>query len=60
MQTGSKDFKALPDVLSAEDYGIAVNKKNTELKEKIDKALKALKDNGEYDKIYQKWFGQKK
>ena len=60
VQTGSKDFKALPDVLSAEDYGIAVNKKNTELKEKIDKALKALKDNGEYDKIYQKWFGQKK
>ena len=27
---------------------------------KIDAALKKLKDSGEYDKIYAKWFGDKK
>ena len=31
-----------------------------ELAEKIDAALKKLKDSGEYDKIYAKWFGDKK
>ena len=38
----------------------AIEKKgNTELKQKVDAALKTLKENGEYDKIYEKWFGTK-
>ena len=32
---------------------------NKELKQKVDAALKTLKENGEYDKIYEKWFGTK-
>ena len=49
--------KTLPERLTSEDYGIAVAKGNKELAEKINAALKKLKENGEYDKIYAKWFG---
>lgn len=58
-QAGSKDAKTVGELLSAEDYGIATAKKNTELAGKIDKALDELKKNGEYEKIYVKWFGKK-
>ncbi|QDR83177.1 basic amino acid ABC transporter substrate-binding protein [Sporomusa termitida] len=56
---GSKDAKLVGEVLSAEEYGVAVTKKNTELAEKINKALEDIKQNGEYAKIYEKWFGRK-
>lgn len=58
-KTGSKDAKAVGEPQQAEEYGIAVAKKNTELAGKIDKALEELKKNGEYEKIYVKWFGKK-
>eukprot|EP01107_Rhizomastix_libera_P010426 TRINITY_DN26997_c0_g1_i1.p1 TRINITY_DN26997_c0_g1~~TRINITY_DN26997_c0_g1_i1.p1 ORF type:complete len:105 (-),score=11.86 TRINITY_DN26997_c0_g1_i1:2-316(-) len=58
-QTGGSEAKMVGDLLHAEDYGIAVAKKNTELAKKIDDALAAIKKNGEYDKIYEKWFGAK-
>lgn len=54
---GDKDAKSLSEVLSAEDYGIAL-KKNSELTKKVDEALEKLKASGEYDKIYEKWFGK--
>lgn len=59
-QGGSKDAKTFSEVLSAEEYGIAMNKKNTDLIKKVDDALDKLKANREYDKIYEKWFGAKK
>lgn len=58
-EAGGKDAKQVGEPLTAEDYGIAVAKKNTQLAEKISKALDELKKNGEYDKIYEKWFGKK-
>ena len=60
VESKNDKVKVLPDLLTAEDYGIAINKKDTELQSKINAALKKLKDNGEYDKIYAKWFGGKK
>ena len=54
--TGLKD---LPQMLTEEEYGIVMAKDNSELKKQIDDALKKLHDNGEYDKIYSKWFGEK-
>ncbi len=54
----NQEFKMLDEVLSAEEYGIAVNKNNPELHKKIDTALAELKKNGEYQKIYEKWFGK--
>lgn len=59
VKSGSKDAKPVGDLLTAEDYGIATAKKNTEMVQKIDKALEELKKNGEYAKIYEKWFGKK-
>lgn len=58
-KSGSKDAKTVGEPLQAEEYGIAVAKKNTELAGKLDKALEELKKNGEYEKIYMKWFGKK-
>lgn len=57
-QGGDKDAKTFAEVLSAEDYGIAMNKKNAELTKKVDEALAKIKANGEYEKIYEKWFGK--
>lgn len=39
--------------------GIAVNKKNTELLGQLNQGLKAIKANGEYQKIYDKWMSGK-
>ena len=41
---------------AAESYGLSL-KKNSPLTKDINKALLDLKKNGEYDKIYAKWFG---
>ena len=57
--SGAKDFKMVGEVVSAENYGMAMNMKNTELAAQINKALAEIKENGEYDKLYEKWFGQK-
>lgn len=56
---GSKDAKLVGEIMNAEDYGIAVSSKNGELADKINKALGELKKNGEYEKLYVKWFGKK-
>lgn len=40
-----------------EYYGIAVNKGKPEVLAAINAGLKAVKESGEYDKIYEKWFG---
>jgi ABC-type amino acid transport/signal transduction systems, periplasmic component/domain len=58
-QNASKDAKLVGDLLTAEDYGLATSKKNAELTKKINDALAELKKNGEYAKIYEKWFGKK-
>lgn len=54
---GDAYAKIVGQPLTAEDYGIAVAKKNTQLAQDLDKALEALKKSGEFDKLYQKWFG---
>lgn len=51
--------KILPEIRSVESYGFAMSKKDAELKAKVDAALAELKKNGEYEKIYMKWFKQK-
>ncbi|WP_378950516.1 basic amino acid ABC transporter substrate-binding protein [Pelosinus sp. sgz500959] len=58
-KSGDKNAKLLGDIMNAEEYGMAMTKKNTELTEKVNAALDELKKNGEYDKIHMKWFGKK-
>lgn len=59
MTNAKGKVKTVGEVFSAEDqYGIAVKKGNAEMLEVINAGLEKLKANGEYDKIYQKWFEQ--
>lgn len=59
VQSGDQGAKVLKEVLTAEDYGIAVHKKNEALVKEIDAALDKVRASGEYDKIYEKWFGKR-
>ena len=59
-KNNAQGVKALEEKLTAEDYGIAIGKDNKELQQKVNDALKKRKENGEYDKIFAKWFGEKK
>lgn len=56
-QNKDKDIKLVGDLRTSEHYGIAFPKKNTELQETFNKALKTLKENGKYAQIYKTWFG---
>jgi putative glutamine transport system substrate-binding protein len=42
-----------------EPYGIAVKKGEGEFANTINELLKSMKASGEYDKIYEKWLGEK-
>jgi polar amino acid transport system substrate-binding protein len=51
-----KAARTVGGLLSEEQYGIAVRIEDTELLDKINQALHALKESGEYDRIARKWF----
>ncbi|WP_437584900.1 transporter substrate-binding domain-containing protein [Paramicrobacterium sp. CJ85] len=55
---GKDSLKMVGDLLEAQDYGIAIAQGNENLVKAIDKALATLKENGTYDEIYEKWFGE--
>lgn len=60
LANNTKAFKTVVDPSFAkEHYGIAVKKGNTELLNKINGALTAIKKDGTYQKIYTKYFGKK-
>ncbi len=58
LQQGGKG-KMVGKIISAEQYGIALKKGNDALTQEVDKALDELIKSGEYNKIYEKWFGKK-
>ncbi len=52
-------FTVVPYVSSDKEYfGFAMNKDNKELKTDVDAAIAKLKQSGELNKLYQKWFHQ--
>ncbi|AJY75540.1 basic amino acid ABC transporter substrate-binding protein [Paenibacillus beijingensis] len=54
-----KGFKTVDDASFAkESYGLVTKKGNKELLDKINAGLKAIKEDGTYDTIYQKYFGE--
>ena len=58
-QTGGKGkVKVVGSLRSGDYYGIAFPK-GSELVPVVNKALKTLNENGKYDAIYAKWFGEK-
>ena len=44
--------------LDAENFGFAVRKGNDKVREAVNKALKQMREDGTYKKIYSKWFAQ--
>lgn len=60
MTKAGKDFaKTVGEKMEAEPYGIAL-KKDNKLTADFNKALAEMQKSGEYDKLYTKWFGEKK
>lgn len=50
-------YQVVGGTFTHEPYGIAVNKGETKLADKIDQALAELKKDGTYSKLMHKWFG---
>ena len=57
-QGGSEDLKIVGTPKTDVGFVFAMKKENKELQAAVNKALKELKANGEYDKIFEKWFGK--
>jgi putative glutamine transport system substrate-binding protein len=47
------------DIFTDEPYGIAVKKGEAELLQAVNDFLKEYNASGEYDKLYEKWLGEK-
>ncbi len=58
-QGAGKDFKIVGPMVKSNKLGLAVRKDDKQLQEKLNKALKTLRENGVYDQLYEKWFGEK-
>ncbi len=57
LKVTGKPFAILSDSLAPEQYGIAFKKENTELRDKVQKALEEMAADGTVAKISEKWFG---
>ncbi|MFE9170486.1 ABC transporter substrate-binding protein [Streptomyces kebangsaanensis] len=55
---GGKDFELVGEQVEAAPYGIAVGKTNTQLRDALQAAMNAIIQNGEYQKILEKWGAQ--
>jgi ABC-type amino acid transport substrate-binding protein len=51
-------LKVVQNIPTGEKYGIAFPE-DSDLREPVNKALREIKDDGTYAKIYEKWIGQK-
>lgn len=54
----TNEVKVVGVGLAKQNYAIAVKKGNADLLNRFDRGLRTIKQNGTYDKIYEKWFGQ--
>lgn len=54
----SGNVKVLDQELTEELYGYGIRKEDEALREEINKALKTLRENGKYEEIVNKWFGE--
>jgi ABC-type amino acid transport substrate-binding protein len=54
-----KGLTVVQIVRTQEQYGIAVSKKNPNLRVAIDKALGEMRSDGTYDRIFEKWLHTK-
>ncbi|MBE7104989.1 glutamine ABC transporter substrate-binding protein GlnH [Bacillus cereus] len=59
MAKQDSNYEVVGKIFTDEPYGIAVQKGADDLTKEINSLLKDMKANGEYDKLYGKWIGQK-
>lgn len=59
MQKQDPNYVIAGDIFTDEPYGIAVKKGETELLQAVNDFLKEYNASGEYDKLYEKWLGEK-
>lgn len=59
MAAQDPNFEVVGKTFTDEPYGIAIQKGNSDLVQAVNEALKEMRDNGEYDAIYEKWIGKK-
>lgn len=55
---GDSKLRLVGDKYPSEDYGIAISKDSEELVDKINTGLQELKDSGEFDELYSKYFAE--
>ncbi|MGG4451401.1 transporter substrate-binding domain-containing protein [Brevibacillus porteri] len=53
------NYRVTEETFTEEPYGIAISKGDAEFAKTVNDLLKEMKENGEYDKIYEKWIGTK-
>lgn len=59
MAAQDPNFEVVGKPFTDEPYGIAFRKGSAELVQAVNDALKAMRESGEYDAIYEKWIGKK-
>ncbi|MGI8681318.1 MAG: ABC transporter substrate-binding protein [Mycobacteriales bacterium] len=52
---GGKDFEVVGEQIEAGPYGIGIRQEDTQLRDAIQAALKAVIADGSYDKVLEKW-----
>jgi polar amino acid transport system substrate-binding protein len=55
----SKGLSIVKEIPTGEQYGFGISKSNPELLKAFNEAMAKVKASGEYDTIYEKWFGAK-
>jgi polar amino acid transport system substrate-binding protein len=53
------DFEVVKEFDTGEQYGMGIRKGNTALLDVVNEVLGDAKSSGDYDRIYEKWFGKK-
>lgn len=59
MMKQDPNYQVVGGTFTDEPYGIAIKKGDTEFVNYVNTFLKDMKASGEYDKIYEKWIGEK-
>lgn len=53
------NYRVVQETFTEEPYGIGMRKNEEDLVALVNSVIKEMQTNGEYDKLYQKWIGEK-
>ncbi len=57
-QLGIENLESVGSLIEPQDYCFAVSKGNEHLLQQLNEGLAIVKQSGEYNRIYEKWFGE--